>query len=81
LLISAQDNRAVLSATHTAAQIARWSAGAQTMVNAKVWNPSKATDEVDVSLPGIGLHQKESRQPAFDSNIEDILIVFSVHVH
>jgi hypothetical protein len=61
LLISAQDNRAVLSATHTAAQIAHWSAGAQAMVNAKVWDPSKATDEVDVSPPGIANHQKEQR--------------------
>jgi hypothetical protein len=51
------------------------------MVNAKVWDPSKAADEVDLSLPGIGLHQKESIQPAFEGNIGDILIVFSVRVH
>jgi hypothetical protein len=47
----------------------------------KVWNPSKTTDEVDVSLPGIGIHQKEQRQPAFNGNIGDILIVFSVCAH
>jgi hypothetical protein len=62
------------------AQIARWSVGAQAMVNAKVWDPSKATDEVDVS-PGIGFYQKESRQPTFDNKFEDIFIVFSVCVH
>jgi hypothetical protein len=38
----------------------------------------KATDEVDVSPPGIGLNQKESRQPTFEDKIGDILIVFSV---
>jgi hypothetical protein len=51
------------------------------MVHAKVWDPSKATDEVDISPPGIGLHQKESRQPAFDNDIGDILIILSVRVH
>jgi hypothetical protein len=51
------------------------------MVNAKVQDPGKAADEVDVSPPGIGLHQKEQRQPTFGDNIGDILIIFSVCVH
>jgi hypothetical protein len=50
------------------------------MVNAKVWDPSKAADEVDVSLPDIGLHQKDSRQTTFKGKIGDILIVFPVRV-
>jgi hypothetical protein len=68
-------------ATHTAAQIAHWLVGVQAMVNAKVWDPSKATYEVDISHSGIGLHQKESKQPTFDNKIRDVLIVFSVCVH
>jgi hypothetical protein len=64
-----------------AAQIAHWSVGAQAMVNAKVWDPSKAADEVDVSLPGIGLHQKESTQTTFEGKIGDVLIIFSVRGH
>jgi hypothetical protein len=51
------------------------------MVHAKVWDPSKATHEVDISHSGIGLHQKESRPLAFGRNVEDILIIFSVCVH
>ncbi|KAJ7913986.1 hypothetical protein B0H13DRAFT_1873448 [Mycena leptocephala] len=80
-LLHEQDNRLVLLTTHTAAQITRWSGGMQAVVNAKVQDPSKAINEVDISPPGIGLHQKESRQPAFHNNIEDILIIFSVCFH
>jgi hypothetical protein len=79
--ISDPDNQPVSSAMHTTAQIACWSVGAQAMVNAKVWDPSKAIDEVDVSLLGIGCNQKESRQSTFDGNIGDILVIFSVCFH
>jgi hypothetical protein len=48
------------------------------MVNGKVQNSGNATDEVDGSPPGLGIHRKEWKQRAFNSNIGDILIVFSV---
>jgi hypothetical protein len=51
------------------------------MVNAKVWDPSKAADELDISPPGIANHQKEQRQPTFSHNVRDILIISSVRVH
>jgi hypothetical protein len=66
---------------HEAAQFARWSLGMQGIVNAKVWNPSKATDEVDVSPPGIGIHPKEQRQSTCDDDVGNILIISPVCVH
>jgi hypothetical protein len=55
--------------------------GAQAMANAKVQDPNKTTDEVDISPSGIANHQKEQKQPAFDGNIGDLLIISSVRVH
>jgi hypothetical protein len=50
------------------------------MVNAKVQDPSKIADEVDISPPGIGIHQREWKQRAFDGNGGDVLVLFSVGV-
>jgi hypothetical protein len=80
---SDQDNQAVLWATHTAPQLEHWSEGVQAIVNAKVQDPSKVADEVDVLLPlaGIGICQKESRQPTFDNESGHIHVIFAVRTH
>jgi hypothetical protein len=62
-------------------RFAHWSEGTQAMVDAKVRDPGKAADEIDISPPGIEIHQTEQRQPTFDGNIGDVLVVFSVCVH
>ncbi|KAJ7864023.1 armadillo-type protein [Mycena leptocephala] len=79
-LLLDQDNQVDLVARH-AVQNAHWLVGVQRIVNTKVRDPSKPGKLLmRLTPPGIGLHQKESRQPAFNSNIEDVLIVFSTAI-